>query len=216
MKLMTRCVIAAFAATATTAMAQVPDSQNQGYLINNNSAVVMSGTGLCWRDSDWTASRATEACGASPKYTAAPAPMVVAAVAPVAEYKVAQTLVFDADTLFDNDKSSLRPTGKVTLSNFVGSIKDINPEMINVVGHASRPGTEKHNQVLSENRAESVKEYLVNAGIPAYRVRAWGVGETQEVTGPFECLNNTSKKAIACQQPDRHVSIELIGARIPR
>jgi OOP family OmpA-OmpF porin len=212
MKLMTGCVIAAFAATATTAMAQGRDTDT-GYLNSTNSGVVMSGTGLCWRDAEWTAARATEPCDPSRKpYVAAP--MQVAAVAPVR--KVAQTLVFDADTLFDNDKSSLRPAGKVALNNFVGSIKDVNPEMINVVGHASRPGTEKYNQRLSEERAESVKEFLVNAGIPAYRVRASGVGETQEVTGPFECLNNTSKKAIACQQPDRHVSIELIGARIPR
>ena len=215
MKLMTRCVIAAFAATATTAMADVPDSKSQGYLIDNNAGgVVMSGTGLCWRDSDWTPARGTEPCDPGRKpYVAAvePAPRPVAP-AP----KIAQTLVFDADALFDVDKSSLRPAGKVALSNFVLRIRDINPEMINVVGHASRPGTEKHNQRLSEARAESVKEYLVTSGIPAYRVRSSGVGETQEVTGPFECLNNNSARAIACRQPDRHVSIELIGARIPR
>ena len=216
MKLMTRCVIAAFAATATTAMAQVQDSRGQGYLIDSNSgSVVMSGTGLCWRDSDWTPARGTEPCDPSRKpYVAAPAPIVVAA-APVAQ-KVSQKLVFDADTLFDNNKSTLRPAGKVTLNDFVGRIKDINPETIMVVGHASRPGTMKYNQTLSEERAEVVKEYLVNAGVAPYRVRASGVGETQEITGPFECLSNTSKKAIACQQPDRHVEIELIGARIPR
>jgi OOP family OmpA-OmpF porin len=219
MKLISKLVIAAFAATGTTAMA---DTVNQGYVVNNNG-VVMSGTGLCWRSGDWTAQRAVEPCDASRKPVAAAAPyaepkaivVAAAAPAPLAE-KAIQKLTFDADALFDMDKSSLRPAGRRSLDNFVGRIKDINPEAIMVVGHASRPGTEKHNQTLSEERAQAVKTYLVSAGIAADRVRTSGKGETQPVTGTYECLNDKSDKAIACRQPDRRVEIELIGARIPR
>jgi OOP family OmpA-OmpF porin len=141
---------------------------------------------------------------------------VIAAVTPAPAPAPVQNLVFDADALFDVNSSTLRPAGRATLDRFVGRIKDINPEAVMVVGHASRPGTEKYNQALSERRADSVKTYLVGAGIAPYRVRTSGVGETQELTGPFECLHNQSAKAVACNQPDRHVSIELSGAKIPR
>lgn len=222
MKLITKLVIAAFAATATSAMAEVPDTKNQGYLVNNNG-FVMSGTGLCWHSSDWTAQRATEPCDASGKPVAAAAPaakpqpavLAAAAPAPLVERPVAQKLTFDADALFDMGKSTLRPAGRAELDNFVDRIRDINPETVMVVGHASRPGTEKSNQTLSEARAEAVKVHLIGAGIASRRIQTSGKGETQPVTGELECLGDKSKKAIACRQPDRRVEIELIGARIP-
>jgi OOP family OmpA-OmpF porin len=155
--------------------------------------------------------------GCDPKLMSASAAMTLepeAAAAVPAATPVAQRLTFDADTLFDVDKSVLRPEGRAALNRFVDKVKGINPETIMVVGHASRPGSVRHNQVLSEERAESVKAYLVRIGMAPYRVQTSGVGETQPVTFAGECLSDMSTKAIACRQPDRRVDIQLIGAKI--
>jgi OmpA-OmpF porin, OOP family len=198
-----------------------------GWLQDSQGNAVRTSTGQCVHAGTPANPISTFECDPNFKPVAeyvAPAPQPVAAapaMAPMAKVipaPVPQKLTFDADALFDVDKSVLRPAGRTTLDNFVYRIKDINPEAIMVVGHASRPGTEQHNQGLSEERAESVKAYLVGAGIAPYRVRTSGMGETQPVTFTGECLSdsNMSAKAIACRQPDRRVEIELIGARIPQ
>jgi OOP family OmpA-OmpF porin len=194
------------------------------YLRDTGGYVPTSGYGLCWHTGTAPASP-TYTPGCDPKLVpvsvalpveSAPAakPAAVAAVAP-APVVVAQKLTFDADMLFDFDKSSLRPAGRATLDNFVDRIKGINPEAITTVGHTDRIGSSQYNQRLSEERAESVKTYLVGAGIASRRVQASGKGETQPVTLAGECLSG-SAKVISCLQPDRRVDIELIGARIPQ
>ena len=45
-----------------------------------------------------------------------------------------------------------------------------------IEGHSSSDGNKEFNQFLSEKRAESVKEYLINLGIPANRIKTKGYG----------------------------------------
>jgi OOP family OmpA-OmpF porin len=85
--------------------------------------------------------------------------------------------------------------------------------MIRAVGHADRLGSEAYNQILSEDRAEAVKAYLVGKGIEPDRVRTEGRGATQPATKPGECAGGRSEKLIACLQPDRRVGIETAGTR---
>ncbi len=140
-------------------------------------------------------------------------PVVVAAATPVPVF-TNQRLVINADVLFDYDSATLRPSGRRTLDTFADTVSALNPQTILAVGHASRPGSQNYNPRLSEARANSVKGYLASRGIAPSRVRACGVGETQPITFSGECLNAMGSKAIACRQPDRHVEIEWIGARI--
>lgn len=197
------------------ARAQQPGS---GWLQDSRGNVVHSGTGLCVHSGTPVTPYSTYEC--DPNFVApapqpvavAPAPMAKVIPAPVV---VPQKFTFGADTLFDFDKSALRPAGRTTLDNFVGRIKGINPEAIMTVGHTDRIGSSQYNQLLSEERAESVRVYLVSVGIASNRVQASGKGETQPVTLAGECLSG-SAKVIACLQPDRRVDIELIGARIPQ
>lgn len=49
-------------------------------------------------------------------------------------------------------------------------------------GHSSAEGTEEHNMSLSVDRANSVKSYLVNAGIPDANFTIKGFGATQPMT----------------------------------
>jgi hypothetical protein len=50
---------------------------------------------------------------------------------------------------------------------------------LNVVGHADSRGFARYNQLLSEERARSVADYLLRLGVTAHRIRSQGVGETQ-------------------------------------
>ena len=52
---------------------------------------------------------------------------------------------------------------------------------LEVEGHTDSVGTDDFNQSLSERRAESVKSYLTQQGIPAASIRSRGLGEGQPV-----------------------------------
>jgi len=62
---------------------------------------------------------------------------------------------------------------------------------------------------MSEQRAESIKQFLIDKGIPAEKIHASGAGSSQPVV---ECSSKLSRdKQIACLQPNRRVEITLRG-----
>ena len=229
MKPIAKFVMAAFAATAlipAAVMGQSADSKNQGYLIDNQgqSAIVISGTGLCWRDSDWTPARSVEpSCGpvAAPLAAAAPAPapapaapppVVIAALPPPPPAKaLTQKFSFSGDALFAFDKSVLKPEGKVMLDDLVGKLAGVSYDKIVTTGHTDRFGSNAYNQALSERRAHTVTDYLIVKNVQASRIEAEGKGETQPETKATDCTGPRSAKVIACLQPDRRVDVEMTG-----
>lgn len=203
-------------------------AQNPGgkaYLDDAEHAVVKSGFGLCWTTSFGPPPAPSAECDpnyvayvAPPVPKAAPAapPAQVAALSPPAPRPVAEKLTLDADTLFDFDKAVLRPAGREALNAFVGKLKDITPETIMTIGNTDRIGTERYNQRLSEQRAATVKAYMVSMGVDASRIYTEGKGETRPVTKVGDCTGPKSTKVIACLQPDRRVDIEVIGTKVAR
>ena len=80
-----------------------------------------------------------------------------------------------------------------------------------VLGYTDRIGSDAYNQQLSEKRAQSVVDYLVSKGIPASKISARGMGESNPVTGNT-CDNVKARAAlIDCLGPDRRVEIEVKG-----
>lgn len=235
MKPITNFVLAAFVASTlvpAAVMAAGPDSKNQGYLVDNHgSAVVTSGFGLCWRDSDWTPARSAEPCDASKVVVAAPvaaveptpAPIVIAAVEPAPAPAIApapapakvlpRKISFSGDALFAFDKSELKAEGKTMLDGLAQQLNGASYDKIDVTGHTDRFGSNVYNQKLSERRAQTVKSYLVSKNLSAARIDGAGKGETQPVTKDGDCRGAKSTKVIACLQPDRRVDIELMGAQ---
>jgi OmpA-OmpF porin, OOP family len=142
-------------------------------------------------------------------------PIAVAVPAPQAAPKpVLVRMALDADTLFDFDKSELRPAGRLALDNFVSKIKGIDPETIMAVGFTDRLGPEAYNQRLSEQRVLAVKTYLISQGIEANRVHTEGKGKAEPITKSGECAGVESPAVIACLQPDRRVEVEVKGMQI--
>ncbi|WP_372974472.1 OmpA family protein, partial [Muriicola sp.] len=70
-----------------------------------------------------------------------------------------------------------------------------------VEGHTDSVGSEKLNQELSEKRANSVRDFLVNEGIAADRLTAVGYGESKPIAS-----NNTR----AGRTQNRRVEINLV------
>lgn len=224
MKPIAQFVMAACAATAlipAAVMGQSVDSKNQGYVIDNEgqSAIVISGTGLCWRDGDWTPGRSVEPeCDGKakvmPPIAAVPAPppaVIAAAPAPLPPQVLSQKFSFSGDALFAFDKSVLKPEGKVMLDDLVAKLGGVSYDRIVTTGHTDRFGTNAYNQALSERRAHTVKDYLISKNIQGNRIEAEGKGETQPETKPGDCLGPRSAKVIACLQPDRRVDVEMTG-----
>jgi len=82
------------------------------------------------------------------------------------------------------------------------------------IGYADRMGTDASNQILSEKRVGAVKSYLVSKGVPADKIKTSALGETRPSTAAAECKDANNAKNVACMQPDRHVFVEISGARL--
>jgi outer membrane protein OmpA-like peptidoglycan-associated protein len=82
-----------------------------------------------------------------------------------------EKVTLDAGALFNFDTYELRPEGRVALDAFIVRLQGASLGMIRVTGHADRLGSEAYNQILSEDRAEATKGYLISRGIGPDRVR---------------------------------------------
>jgi OmpA-OmpF porin, OOP family len=219
-------ILAGITAALLPAVSIAQDTRNQGYLVDSyGNNITTSGTGLCWRTSDWTPARSVEPCDPVAKKAEAPAPRVAAAVPPPekpaatppsapAPARVApQSISFSADALFAFDKSVLKPEGKAALDDFARQLVDARYETIFVTGHTDRFGSNEYNQKLSVRRANAVKDYLLSRNVPANRISAEGRGKTQPVTRAGDCKGAMSVTVIACLQPDRRVHVEVTGTK---
>jgi len=205
---------------SASANAQMPDLRNNdknALLVDERGAAVMNSFGECWHTGFGPAPSWTAGCGgvapvaAAQVVAPAPAPVVMAAVAPLPVY---ERVAFDANVLFDSDKYALRPAGRDTLDEFVGKVRGLDSQSIMAVGYADRMGTDASNQTLSQQRVDAVKDYLVGKGIASNRVQTSAKGETQPTTSAGDCKDANNPTNVACMQPDRHVFIEISGNRI--
>lgn len=121
----------------------------------------------------------------APVPTPAPEPQPVAPAvktkqaAQLEQSKSGDVIVILEGVNFEFDSARLRPDAIVILDEAVTVLnrrKDIN---MDIVGHTCSIGTEQYNQGLSERRARSVYDYLVNHGIASERLTTQGYGETR-------------------------------------
>jgi outer membrane protein OmpA-like peptidoglycan-associated protein len=109
----------------------------------------------------------------------APPPKVVApVVAPAPAAKAAEITI---RVNFDSDKYTIRPVDLAELQKGVDFAKKNPNAKFHVVGYTDSRGSAKHNQKLSENRAESVKKYLVGEAIAPEKITSEGKGAADPV-----------------------------------
>ncbi len=82
---------------------------------------------------------------------------------------------------FETDSHALKETSKGELQKLYRFMRQ-NPEVhVEISGHTDSRGTYAHNLTLSENRARSVRDYLIDQGIPASRLTYEGYADTKPV-----------------------------------
>ncbi|SPE43958.1 OmpA/MotB domain protein (fragment) [Candidatus Sulfotelmatobacter sp. SbA7] len=104
--------------------------------------------------------------------------------------------------LFDTGKYTLRPGAREKLAKVSGIILAYPSLQLEVEGHTDSVGTDEYNMQLSENRANSVRDYLVQQGINTSSIAARGFGESQPVA-----TNDTA----AGRQQNRRVELVVSG-----
>jgi OOP family OmpA-OmpF porin len=144
----------------------------QGYYPTSQSAVVpitIATTGTPPK----TPPAAPPAAAPTPPDTARRQPSPILAATPAAAPVVLPTVLFKVGT------PELLPESSPALNQLAAELK-ARPEIkLRVSGHADRVGEPDKNQVLSEQRAEAVKTFLVKAGVAAERISTVGYGDTR-------------------------------------
>lgn len=102
---------------------------------------------------------------------------------------------------FDVGSYSLKPQFRDTLDKVAQTLADNPDSLIDVYGHTDSTGSDAFNQTLSENRANTVANYLSSHGVAAARIRAKGFGETMPVA------ENTTEQGRA---RNRRVEIKIV------
>ncbi len=114
-------------------------------------------------------------------------------------------IVSMSDVLFDTGKYSLKPGAREKLAKVAGILLAYPGLNIEVGGYTDNVGRDEMNQKLSENRAGSVRDYLVQQGVATNSVNAKGFGNTLPVASND---NSTGR------QQNRRVELVVSGEAI--
>ena len=83
-------------------------------------------------------------------------------------------VTFNSGILFDTNKAELKQASKNELSQFASKMSDLQDTDITIYGHTDNTGSDAVNERLSNERAQSVANYLKNCGIASSRMTTEG------------------------------------------
>jgi outer membrane protein OmpA-like peptidoglycan-associated protein len=112
-----------------------------------------------------------------------------------------------SDVLFDTGRYTLKPGAREKLAKISGIVLAHPGLNLKVEGHTDSVGSAEYNQLLSEQRASSVRDFLVDQGVLAASVTAFGFGKSQPVD-----TNDTAEGRQRNRRVELVVTGEAIGA----
>lgn len=115
-----------------------------------------------------------------------------------------------SDVLFDTNQHTLRQGARERLARVAGIVLAHPGLTLQVEGHTDSVASDEYNQVLSDRRAASVRDYLVKQGIPDNTIAARGFGESTPVVS-----NDTAAGRQQNRRVELVVSGDAIGSRRP-
>jgi outer membrane protein OmpA-like peptidoglycan-associated protein len=114
---------------------------------------------------------------------------------------------FGAEILFDTGQYALKPAATKALQQLAAVIRSYPGFPIKIEGHTDSVGKPDANQILSENRAKSVKDWLTeNGNVTAACITTQGFGQTKPVAS-----NDTPNG----RQQNRRVEVHLVKPAPP-
>lgn len=119
----------------------------------------------------------------------------------ISEEQVQKLNAYAKTILFNSGKATFKDATYPVLQNIANILKEFPTARFMLEGHTDSDGSNALNQTLSENRAAAVKNYLIENGIEASRLRSTGFGETKPIDS-----NKTAKG----KANNRRVEVKLI------
>lgn len=122
----------------------------------------------------------------------------------VAEVRALDTIIFPSATLFERRAGSLSIGGTAALEKNYENTKEVllRASYIEIVGHTDDVGDDDYNMKLSEQRAASVRDFLLNKGVDASVMITTGMGESMPVA---------SNRTPEGRAENRHVEVLILG-----
>ena len=114
-----------------------------------------------------------------------------------------------ADVLFDTGKYDLRQPTREALARLSGIVLAHPGLKLEIEGHTDSTGSDELNQTLSEQRADTVRGYLVQQGLAGDSITARGFGKTSPVADNATAAGRQKNRRV-----ELVVSGEVIGVRI--
>lgn len=120
-----------------------------------------------------------------------------------------QPVAYILDIYYDFDKYDIRPEAIPELTKLLYMLNENEKQIIEICSFTDARGSAKYNKKLSQKRAESVVEWLVDNGVAKDRLVAKGHGETRTTNG---CVN-----AVKCDekqhQMNRRTEFKILGSK---
>ena len=110
-------------------------------------------------------------------------------------------LVMPSNITFATNQATITPKFHDTLNTIANVLNHYDKTYLSIEGHTDSSGSESYNQTLSERRARSVQQYLVNQSIMSERLSVTGYGEMRPVA---------SNETAAGKAKNRRVEVQIV------
>lgn len=184
------------------------------YVMSGDDTLARDGDGDCIPTINWTPEDAIEACDPelvaardvpppSEQAAAEPAPQEVAVAEPQI---VRQRVTLETDAYFGFDSAELTDEGRERLDELAQRVNEVEEPDIQITGHTDPIGDEQYNEQLSRERAEAVRNYLVQSGVGEDAIEVAARGEEEQVV---DCSGRSGQELIECLAPNRRSEVEF-------
>jgi outer membrane protein OmpA-like peptidoglycan-associated protein len=105
----------------------------------------------------------------------------LSALAAVKEEERGLVVTLSGSVLFRSAKSTLLSSAQVKLDQVAKALLAVRARNLIVEGHTDSQGSESYNQALSQRRADTVRDYLIQRGYPADHIQSQGMGKGRPI-----------------------------------
>jgi outer membrane protein OmpA-like peptidoglycan-associated protein len=124
---------------------------------------------------------AEQAARATADERAATALAALANLATVKEEPRGMVITLSGSVLFASNRTTLLPAARARLDQVTEVLLASAERRITIEGHTDSQGSENHNMILSQGRADAVREYIIQRGFQGDLIQSRGLGEGQPV-----------------------------------
>jgi outer membrane protein OmpA-like peptidoglycan-associated protein len=121
-----------------------------------------------------------------------------------------------SDVLFDSGKYSLKPGAREKLAKVSGIILAHPGLNLQIEGHTDSVGSDDYNQHLSEQRADSVRDYLVAQGLSGETISAVGLGKVDPVATNSTAVGRQQNRRVELVVSGEPIGASVAGRDLPR